>query len=385
MVSQAQEPETTPESGQQEVQLFPNWDNFSLESLGTFTESGQIGTEYNDLVGYDVSRTWTPENTPDEVLKLGDLESLAAEDFTLAEIIQLNNPDQVTQPIDILNTDGTSTDEGYLEEQLAEIPLSDFLVIEKQTLADLVEAVPDLGTENAADILPIADLLSQGGYSSDADLETLAEDEAIGALELGSIDLSGYTADSIPGLEETSLGDFEGYEESFISEIPGLSEVPLSEYPEPLEGVGSLVARIDAVWGGAESDRNRTISGSYVEGFNVACQSNCEHLELDDLENSGTIGQSNFEGKQLIAGREHSVAGGTGCLSGGREPTGIHPFGNSFKQVLWSTDETTDTATVMMFFNVKSNCGESAYFIGPIPFPQGIVRRDDWIFLGTGV
>jgi len=43
MVSQAQEPETTPESGQQEVQLFPNWDNFSLESLGTFTESGQIG------------------------------------------------------------------------------------------------------------------------------------------------------------------------------------------------------------------------------------------------------------------------------------------------------------------------------------------------------
>ena len=375
------------ESQNSEVKLLPNWNSLSLNSLGTFVENGRVGTEYNDLVGYDVSRIWTTENTPDRVLKLGDLEkSLAAQDFTLAQIINLNNPNKTAEAIDILGSNGVYTDKAYVDESISEIPISDFPLVGQQTLETLVEAVPDLGLETAADVLPIADLLTQAGFSNlNLDLATLIENEEIANLELDSVNLSEYTVDSIPGVENAKLGNFEGYQESYVSEVPGLSDVPLSEYPEALEGIGNFSGRVDFVWGSAESNRNRTISGSYIEGFNVPCQSNCEYVELDDLENAGTIGQSNFEGKQWISGREHWVAGGTGCFSGGREPTGIHNFGDSFKTVLWTTDETSDTATVMMFFNIKSNCGESAYFIGPVPFPQGIIRVNDWIYLGTGV
>jgi hypothetical protein len=213
----------------------------------------------------------------------------------------------------------------------------------------------------------------------------IAENEEIANLQLGSINLDQYTVGSIPNLEQARLGDFEGYQDSLVSEIPGLDQVPLGSYPSPITAVGDSIARIDFIWGGAESDRTTTISGSYVEGFNVPCESNCEYFELDDLENVGVSAQSESEGKQWIAGREHWVAGGTGCLAGGREPTGIHPFGDSFKTVLWRTDETSDTGEVVMFFNIKTQCGSSAYFIGPIPFPMGSVKSNDLVFVGTGI
>lgn len=380
----AQESQTV--ESEPEVKLFPDWNEISLSSLGTFTEDGQIGTEYNNAASYDVSRSWTTENTPDEVLMLGDLEtSLAPQEFTVEEIVNINNSHIEIDPMATANRSDSQTNPD-LENFLAQTPLSDFSVVSKQTIETLVEAVPDLELENASDVQPIADLLVQEGFDNlDTDLATLITDEEVANLSLESIDDEQYAIDSIPGIESAKLGDFEDYQSSFVSEIPGLSDVPLTDYPQSIEGVGNFVGRIDFVWGSAETDRQRTISGSYVEGFNVPCQSNCQYLELDDLENAGSAIQSAIEGKQWIAGKDHWVAGGTGCLSGGREPTGIHPFGNSFKTVLWDTDETTDTATIMMFFNFKTQCGESAYFIGPIPFPLGFVKVNDWVYLGTGV
>jgi hypothetical protein len=351
-----------------DVKLLPDWNTISLQELGSIGQDGQIGTKYNVVAGYEASREWTTGDNPEEVLKLGDLEnSLSAQEFTLEEITNSSESTQINNSTDI--------------------PLSDFSLAGEQNIESLVEAVPNLGSVSAVEVEPIADLLEQNGFDDyDVSLDTLiAENEELANLELGSIELEQYTVGSIPNLEQARLGDFRRYKDSWVSEIPGLAQVPLGSYPSSITAVGNSVARIDFIWGEAESDRTTTISGSYVEGFNVACESNCEYFELDDLENVGSSVQSDSEGKQWIAGREHWVAGGTGCLAGGREPTGIHPFGDSFKTVLWRTDETTDTGEIVMFFNIKTQCGSSAYFIGPIPFPMGSVKINDLVFVGTGI
>lgn len=351
----------------QEVKLYPDWNQISFSDLESIPTPGSIGDEYNNLAGYDLSRIWQAGDTPDNVLKIGDLEaSLNPGEFTLDEINQLS---------------------GALD--FDTLPLSDFPLIGEQTLESLVEAVPQLGQQKLSEVEIAQDLLDLEGYSStqlnSQNLSTLINNSSIAELEVGSLDLTEYSTDSIPHLEQAQLEDFENYQDSSLSEIPGLSEVALGNYPNPISSTGSIVARIDFVWGDAESERTHTISGSYVEGFNVSCDSQCSYLELDDLENLGDAVQLPYEGSQWIAGQEHWVAGGTGCLSGGQEPTGIHPFGNTFKTVLWTTDESTDSATVVMFFNIKTPCGESAYFIGPIPFPLGFVRVNDLIFVGGGV
>ncbi|MDJ0570868.1 MAG: hypothetical protein QNJ53_17735 [Pleurocapsa sp. MO_192.B19] len=347
-----------------ELKLFPDFNQISFSDFGRIQVDGEIGDEYNQLAGYDVSRQFSAGDPPAQFLKLGDLEaSLAPMDFTLSEIICLSNE----------VTDSTV------------IPLSEFSLAGKQTIKQLVEAVPDLGLEYASDIPPIASVLEQSGFAEKAnlDLQTIIDDREIADLELDSIDLSQFFVEDIPNLDKTQLGDFADYQDSFIDEIPGLAEVPLADYPNPITPNGTFVARIDLVWGGAESARQRTISGSYIDGFQVPCETNCEYLELDDIENLGSAVQLPFEGKQWIAGREHLVNGGTGCFALGKEPTGIHPFGDIFKEVLWSTDESTDTANVVIFFNIKTSCGESPYFIGPVPFPNGNVKINDLIFVGT--
>ena len=350
-----------------EVKLFPDFEQISFSDLEGILESGEIDTEFNEIVGYDASRQYSVGDTPDEILKLGDLEtSLMPQQFTLADIANLSNSNEIVD----LNT----------------IPLTDFPLIGNQTLENLVEAVPELGAQNAEDVEPVASLLEQSGFGdlNDSTIESIIDNEEIAELELDTTDLNEFSVEDIPNLENTQLGNLENSEESFISEIPGLGNVPIGRFPGGIEPSGSVVARIDLIWGSAESDRNNTISGSFVEGFSVPCQTNCEYLELDDLENFGAGVQSPFEGDQWIAGRENYVAGGTGCFAGGREPTGIHPFGNLFKHVLWNTNEVTDTARTVMFFNIKTNCGESPYFIGPVPFPSGQVRTNDYIFLGVG-
>lgn len=345
------------------VKLLPNFNEISIQDLDSFSEDGEIGTEFNDLVGRDISRQFNAGDNVEDVLQLGDLEaSLAPQEFSLNDI-----NDRLTEPNDF-----------------STLPLSEFSLLEEQTLENLVDAVPGLGQEQAADIEPINALLEQEGFSADANLNTLINDQSIADLELGLVDLENFSVDSIPNLTDTELENFEDFEQSTISEVPGLSSVPLGNFPNGIPLAGSFIARIDFVWGGAESRRNRTISGSYLEGFSVPCDSNCEYLELDDLENIGSAIQLPFEGRQWIAGREHWVQGGTGCFSGLREPTGIHPFGPIFKVVLWRTDETTDTAQIVLFFNIKTTCGETPYVIGPIPFPLGFVRVNDYLFIGVG-
>ncbi len=364
----------------QEISLFPDWDEISLSDLDPIKEGGEIPQQINsknidDLAGWEVSRSWQKGDRIENVLKLGDLEeSLSPQLFSLEDIHRRLNKASISQ---IENSDSIRSSIP------PELTLEDFPLAGNQTIGTLVKNNPDIANSTAKEIKPIADLLKRNGYENiNTDLESMTKDKDIASLSLGSLDLQKYSLDSVPNLSNAQIQDFEGYENTSVSSIPGLSELALSEFPNPIRADIGFMGRIDIIWGDAEVNRTETISGSKIEGFKVPCRSNCAYLELDDIENFGRDIASNFEGKQWIRGRDHWVNGGTGCLSGGKEPTGIHPFGDTFKSVLWDTNESKGEAEIVMFFNIKSTCGDSAYFIGPLPFPMGIVRENDWIYLG---
>lgn len=162
------------------------------------------------------------------------------------------------------------------------------------------------------------------------------------------------------------------FEQSFQSQLTNI--------PSPTVGW----ARIDFVYGSAETQRNNTISGSYNEGFQVDCDESCAYIELDDLENTGRSVRGNFEGQQWINGLYQDVDGGWGCLkwvNGGREPTGRHPYGDNFKVVVTKTDESTDLVETSLYFRVCNFCGCTPYYIGPFQFLSYHVG--DWIFMGV--
>ena len=340
----------------------PDWSSLSFSEFNGILSSGSIGTEYNNWVGYDFSRSWTTGDTPDLILKLGDFQdSLSPQAFNLDEISTLSG----------IN--------------LSSYSLEDFSLIGKQSIADLSAAVPGLGDYQADRVAPIAKLLEQSGYASmlNQTIEELAGIPVLNNLKLEQINLENYNLFDIPNLELGKLKDFNDWSSSFISEIPGLSFVPVGNFPNPLVSFGSIVARIDKVWQQAESKRNSTISGSYQKGFNVSCSDDCAHIELDDLENQGAIVQASFEGKQWISGKYQKVGGGDGCLAGingGSEPTGRHPFGKAFKVVVWEIDESTDSLDTALFFRFQAFCGASPYFLGPFPFLS--YRVNDLIFVG---
>lgn len=186
------------------------------------------------------------------------------------------------------------------------------------------------------------------------------------------------TLADMPGLVDTPLAAVEGWPPLRLSQVPSLTTLPLSTFIQPQEFRRSaavqspLPALVDIVFGPAENDRSWTVSGSYQEGFQVPCERECAHIEL---------GQP-LLGMQWISGKYQEVRGGFGLLAAindGMEPTGRHPYGDSFKVVVWETDEASGTAKQALFFRVCSDVGCSPYVIGPVPwFP---VQEEGWIVL----
>ena len=114
--------------------------------------------------------------------------------------------------------------------------------------------------------------------------------------------------------------------------------------------------------------RDRTISGSNFEGFAVACDKDCAHIELS--------GSPSVKGKAWVSGKYQLVKGGGGILgsvNGGKEPTGRNLFGDAFKVAVWDVSEVDGKVSQSLFFRVcmRNNfvdLGCTPYFIGPVPF-----------------
>ncbi|OYD89412.1 peptidase M23 [Nostoc sp. 'Peltigera membranacea cyanobiont' 210A] len=354
--------------------LLPDWSRISLAQLPGISQSGAIdGSPYSQTLGYDLSRTWNVGMTPDQYLKLGDIsEALQAEEFSLQAIALRTQPEA--------NTDINSID-------LNKIALSEFPLIGEQTLSHLAQVVPELAKTQVNNITPVATLLkSQGIAASNLTLAQVLTQYEVGQMKLGEIDLLKFSISSIPNLDAVQLQQFTGWMNSNVSDIPGLGQVPLGLMPNPITEIGSLVMRIDVVYGPTENRRNNTISGSDVQGFSVPCtEKDCAYLELDDLENTGRSDRSKLEGKQWISGKYQEVEGGRGILkavNNGREPTGRLPFGKAFKVVVMEPDETTDTVDTALFFRFCAwRMGCTPYFIGPVPFFS--YKVNSLIFVGN--
>lgn len=344
--------------------LLPDWSRISLSQLPGISQSGAIdGSPYSQTLGYDLSRTWNVGMTPDQYLKLGDIsEALQAEEFSLQAIQAI-----ALRTVPEANTDINSID-------LNKIALSEFPLIGEQTLSHLAQVVPELAKTQVNNITPVATLLkSKGIAASNLTLAQVLTQYEVGQMKLGQINLSEFSISSIPNLDAVQLQQFTGWMNSNVSDIPGLGQVPLGLMPNPITEIGSLVMRIDVVYGPTENRRNNTISGSDVQGFSVPCtEKDCAYLELDDLENAGRSDRSKLEGKQWISGKYQEVEGGRGILkavNNGREPTGRLPFGKAFKVVVMEPDETTDTVDTALFFRFCAwRMGCTPYFIGPVPF-----------------
>jgi hypothetical protein len=336
----------------------PDWAQITLRSLPAILESGSFEAP-TDLIwqlGYDPSRLWQAGQTADEYLLLGDFQdSFQLQRFSLADIGALVGLDWEV------------------------LRLADLALVGWQTIADLVQAIPDLVEFPVQEVQPIADLL-QGQLEVPQTIAEVVQNEVLAELSLGELNLEQYDLSAIPGLIDAPLETFQDWQQSVIDQIPGLADVPFTNFPNPIVEQGVVVGMVDVVFGPAEGNRANTISGSYVEGFNVPCQADCAHLEMAQPEL--------VEGTQWISGKYQQVQGGRGTLAsanGGLEPTGRHPFGNAFKVVVLETDESTGTAETGLYFrmcvrNTFVDLGCTPYFIGPIPWLP--IQEEGMVFLG---
>lgn len=343
----------------------PDWNRITFNSLPSMGEGGAFDAlgELQQQLGYDSSRTWQPGDIPSQYLKLGDFEeSFALQERSVIEIASAVGLD--------LNT----------------VSLDQFEAIAQATLGSLIEAIPDLAAFPLQQIPPVFDLLSeqvQDWFEPEQTLgEFLTESPHLADLGLNSLDLSQYGFADIPGSEQVPLGAFRNWRNSAIAQVPGLGDLPWSQFPNPPQPVGSAIGTVDVVFGPAEQNRDRTITGSDQVGFRVPCQTDCAHVELS--------GDGGVLGRQWISGKFQEVNGGFGVLgsvNGGVEPVGRHPFGDAFKVVVWDVSETEGRADTALFFRICQrgipDLGCTPYFIGPMPWIQYREGGNDVMFLGA--
>lgn len=331
--------------------LVPDWSQLTFAALPAIRQNVDItaSAEVGNADKYGLVRQIQAGMTPDQYLKLGDFE-----DSLYPQYMNLQSIASVSQA----------------QYDLSQVALSSFDLMLDQTLNDLKQTIPGLGDFSVSQIPPIAALLKQaklGDLTNRSLNELLQWKPDLGNLKLGTIKLDSFSVSDLPGLKDIPLANLQNWQNSLLKDVPGLKDVPLNQFPMSLVNAGAIGV-IDMVYGEKESDRTNTISGSDVEGFQVACRENCAYTELS--------GSQALYGKQWISGKYQQVKGGHGPLAivnGGKEPTGRHPFGTAFKVVIWDVVESEGRVDTALFFRICHRVlgfGKTCtpYFIGPVPF-----------------
>lgn len=343
--------------------LVPDWSQLTFAALPPIQQNVDITASavISDADQYGLARQIQAGMTPDQYLNLGDFE-----DSLYPQYMSLQSIASVSQA----------------QYDLSQVAISGFDLIRDQTLNDLRQAIPGLGDFAVGQVPPIAALLKQtklDDWVSKSLDELVQWKPDLGNLKLGTIKLDPFSIIDLPGLKDIPLANLQNWQNSLIKDVPGLKDVPLNQFPMSLINAGAIGV-IDMVYGEKESDRTNTISGSDVEGFQVACRENCAYTEL--------TGPQQLYGKQWISGKYQQVKGGHGPLAivnGGKEPTGRHPFGTAFKVVIWDVVESEGRVDTALFFRICHRVfgfGKTCtpYFIGPVPFMS--YHENDRILVG---
>ncbi|NJL51043.1 MAG: hypothetical protein HC930_00465 [Hydrococcus sp. SU_1_0] len=388
----------------------PDFSSITFRSLGSFSESGFISGDYDRYAGYGLGRQWYRGDAVIDVLKLGDIDdSFGVGRLKLGEIVVKS----ARQPSDVT--------------------LDQFGFIKNQTVASFIKANPRLKERLIQDVPPLADAIAlmygdRGSallelparilieneqkklfteFSLNKNVKNLAQTKPpkfdVSEFEMGNLDLSKYSLESVEGIGDSFVEDYEDWKDEHLSDIEGLADISFDDFPNPIATTLAFISRVDAIWSDAQGEikPGQSVSGSNQAGYAVPCQQNCAHIELDDLENSGRDIRWISEGRRWMLGKDPynanicpeapwGVNGGEGVLgilNCGKEPTGRNPFGPGFKIALWSVDETKDEASTAIFFRICQrgipDLGCTPYFIGPIPFLPA--NRESWIILGPGI
>ena len=321
----------------------PDWGQLTLEQLPGFSwpVAVTLPPEAQQL-GFKESLQWSNTTFLADSLLLGSMPDVG--EFTLDHISQLSGLNILT------------------------LPARELTLLQEQTLADLVTAIPTLSEQQLQSVPFISDLLRTAGYQSTGtnSIGSLLNSPEIAQLPINTQTLSSYRLADIPGLRDTPLANFSNWQQSSFGQVPGLRSVPLASFANTGALTLTLPTIADVVFGEAEHNLTRSISGSYQEGFSVPCVGSCAHIELG----------APYEGYQWVSGLSQQVRGGHGplaSLNNGLEPTGRHPFGPGFKVAVLETDEASGTAQTGLFFRLclkkpPVDLGCSPYFIGPVPW-----------------
>ena len=349
--------------------LAPDFTSLTFGKLPPIEEAGwiRIPEDFVKQLGYDPSRVWGELANVADVIKLGDIEdALGVGQFSLSEIADITHLD------------------------LKKVALSAFEIAGRQTIGDLVKAIPDLGELDVSQVQPIADLVAKvGGGAWNEKISTIAQNQALAALPIGRhLDLSKYSLGSIPGLINTPLQSFKAWQQSSIAGVVGklgLASVPLSSFPTPILNGVIQVGKVDLVWGNAEHSDGKVpnlfISGAVKDISDtttpVPCSAGkpCPYIELT---NAISPIQS-LHGKRWVVGGNKGMKvkegyGPLAKLNNGWGAAGITVFGANFGKIaLTNTDESKGSAQFSLYLRAcaKTFLGKSCspYFIGPIPFP----------------
>lgn len=338
----------------------PDWSRVRFEDM-VFSEGGSIS--YPGRKGGTETRTWEAGESLAQIMEFGDF---ADTELGIEEISLKYIADKLK-----LNLDAFS--------------LADFELMKWQTLPDLIDAVPQLERLKINKVPPIQHFFKKMGISEGNNTigNILDKNPKLDYIPLSKgIDLEDYSITEIPGLEKAQVQDFANWDDTLIGGVPGLNELPWSEFPRILTPTLAFIGEVDLPLMEVEANRTRTISGSYQEGFNVPCKQNdCAHMEV--------AGPAYTTGVEWISGKFQKVKGGFGPLGvvfNGKEPTGRHPFGKAFKQVVWNIIEAEGRVETTMFFRICKRIifvGKTCtpYGIGPVPFIT--YREKDPIILGS--
>ena len=365
----------------------PDWMRITFNNLPPISQSGAISVPLSVVreLGYDPSRTWSAGQTADSYMMLGDF----ASSFQLQEFAIKNIA-------------------GIVGLDLSNLNLQDYEFVSWQTAESLVEAIPGLENIPIRRVKPLYDLFIQEGFgfSDNSRIGQLVNQyDSLKDIPLGNLgeSLAEYDLDSIPGLAETKIGEYKDWQKSFIDKVPGLKYVPFGLFPLAFgNSVGfSVLGKADVVFSKAEHG-DPLASGYFLTGGANGgtarnpkikpkdCQNGepCSYLELQDLFGVG-IGDP-LHGKRWGSGETQQTSGGFGFLkavNGGKEPTGLLPFGSVFKVVMTGANESEGVAEFGLYFRacvetLFSGYHCSPYMIGPVPwFP--VKEKDPVIILSV--
>lgn len=323
--------------------VVPDWRLLTFRDFPRFVTDGQWG---------DVQ--WKSGDSIVDVLTLGDFQ----------QDLQLH----------LLTIEGISNTLGVPSEELKNISLSEFQLLERQTLRTLVQAVPSLLDEPLEDIPFIEELVlgvTPSLITSNIAVADILEQDEYGDIRLGYLTLSQYTLDDVPGIEAVPFQAFASWQEATIRDIPLLEYVNWWSFPKQVNLDGAIAI-------------TSVVTEAGVNAVHVADDEEDDlgfHVQLDSFEDNR---------QPIIWQVGETQAGGVGQgelaqLNEGREPSGIMAFGGVFNMVV---QEATATGfqTVIYFRTCRSdgNKGDamdcSPYIIGPIPFIE--YKPGSNIFLG---